>query len=116
MIKVKMCFSLTGKTDAWKRLMKGSMIEWTNTDTFDYVKDVVSEYFGRRALVIMNESMLKSGMINYPRYFAAGWFCDESLMPSELVVVAHGNTMEEANKTMIASVKNIDWANLAVKV
>jgi len=50
----------------------------------------------------------------YPKMYAVGWATSNKLIDStdgwsELLVVAHGNTMESANKNMVKALTSIDW-------
>jgi len=118
MRKVKLHFTLVGKSFEWKRNMpKGAKIEFTNADNFEFVRDMVKDYFGDRALVMTNEHTLKNDVIPYPKYYSAGWFISEDEQrPSELVMVAHGETMADANKAMMDSIKSIDWDEKSIGI
>ena len=117
MTKVKLCFTLVGKTNQYKSFLSdGKQMSWTNANTLQYVKDIVSEYFGSRAMFIINEKTLCEGSIYYPKYFSAGWFVSVDENPSELVLIAHSETMAIANKILTEYIKNIDWCSTAVKI
>ena len=115
MRQVKLHFTLVGKTREWSRnLPSGINLEWTNKDSLDFVKETVVSYFGNRALVVMHEDTI-TGHINYPEFYAAGWFIDVDV-ESEMVVVSHGNTMKSAVSNMIESVKSLDWDKLSITI
>lgn len=116
-IKVKLNFILVGKSISWKRNMtREKQIEFRNSATLSFVRDTVINQFGNRALVIINESVLESNTIIYPKFYSAGWFISEGDDSRELVVIDHGNTMEAANKAVIESVKVIDWQSCSRKI
>lgn len=116
-MKVRIYFTLVGKSNIWKRhLSKLTALDFANTDTLEYVRETVANQFGDRALVIVNEDKLKDGSGSYPEYFAAGWFVSEEDNPQELIVVDHGNSMESAVKAMMSSVKTIGWQTYSVRI
>jgi hypothetical protein len=116
MRKVKLHFTLIGKSYEWKRnLPKSVQSEFGDIDTLSFVRDTVIGQFGDRALVIVNEKALNNKPA-YPNFYSAGWFISEDENPSELVVVDHGNTMEAATKAMIESVRVIDWDSLSARI
>jgi hypothetical protein len=53
--------------------------------------------------------------IKYPEFYAAGWFVDVNC-ESELVVVSHGDTMQEATNSMMEAVKLLDWNDLSATI
>lgn len=117
MLKVKLFFTLVGKSNAWSRNMaKDIRSEFGNADTLSYVRDTVAGQFGDRALVVVNEKSLENSKSNYPEFYSAGWFVSQGDNPMELVVVDHGNTMEAATKAMMESVKVIDWNSFSARV
>ena len=116
-MKVKLHFTLAGKSNMWKRhLPKGILLDSTDKDTLEYVKETVANQFGDRAMVIVNEHSLSKGVGSYPEYYVAGWFVSEDTNPVELVIVDHGRTMKDAQEAMLASVQVIDWTSYAVKI
>ena len=108
MTKIKLHFTLTGKTDQWKRYIRGEQ-SFSNNDNVEYVRDLVVGQFGKRPLFITNESTLRSDIVVYPKYYSAGWFISDDSPLAELVVVAHGESMAAANKSMMETVTKIDW-------
>lgn len=115
MRKVRLTFTLVGKSEIWKRKLSPEILQHaTNEDTLLYVEEVVANRFGKRALFVANKDMLNYG--TYPKYYAAGWFISEEDNPSELVVLDHGETMELATKAMLNSVRNIDWDEVAISI
>lgn len=116
MIKVKLQFTLVGRTDEWKKYIKqDSNIDWRNSDTLDYVKGIINKQFGNRPIVFVNKKNLVNDSMSYPKYFSAGWFIGED-NGKELVIVAHGESFEKANKLLMYHVKTIDWENLAKNI
>ena len=113
MIKVKLNFTLVGKTDEWKKyIQKDSNVAWSNADTLDYVKGIITKQFGNRPMAFVNEKNLINDAMPYPRYFSAGWFISED-NTKELVIITHGESFEKANKLLLHHIKSIDWDNLA---
>ena len=117
-VLVKLHFRLTGRTSDHKEEQFGALgIDWTNQNTLQSVKDSVAEYFGNRALMVCNEPFLLSPGRTYPKFYAAGWFIsDEPDNMSELVVIAHGESMEEANTSMMECIKVVDWDEVSVRI
>ena len=116
MHKVNLNFRLAGKTDGWKKIMSyNSAIDWSNAVILDFVKAIISEQFGDRALVVVDESKILNS-IGYPDFFSAGWFTSASHPMSELVLVAHGDNMAAAGKSMLDSVRDVDWDSVSVRV
>lgn len=115
MQKVKLLFTLIGKSDSWQRKMTPEkIVECKNSDTLSYVCDVVSQQFGNRALVVVNQNRLEYG--TYPTYYSAGWFISEGDNASELVVIDHGDTMKDATNSMFESIRNMNWNELAMPI
>ena len=113
-IKVRMHFVLTGKTTEWKQYIKhGDNIAWSNADTLDYVKGLVSKQFGSRPLFIVNEGGLVNDQNPYPPYFTAGWFVSDGGECKELVVLSHADSMDRANKLLMHHIRTVDWEHLA---
>jgi hypothetical protein len=70
----------------------------------------VKNQFGNRPIFIPKQCSNNL----YPKMYAAGWAIsneciDGSEGGSELVVIAHGETMKTANENMILTITNIDW-------
>ncbi|MFA5024209.1 MAG: hypothetical protein WC523_04595 [Patescibacteria group bacterium] len=117
MIKVKLYFTLTGKTDEWRQYISPDIrVGWRNSNTLDYVKDIITKQFGQRPTSYINEKNLANDSVPYPRYFSAGWFISDGDETKELVVVTHGESMEKANKLLMHHIKTIDWDNLSKEV
>ena len=117
MRRVKIYSTLVGRSNAWKRNMpKETQVEFGSAATLSYVRDLVVEQFGERALVIVNEKTLESDKLTYPEFYSAGWFVSEGEDPLELVVVDHGKTMEAATNAMMESVKLVNWDLLAARI
>lgn len=116
-MKVRLYFTLVGKSNEWKRASRPNLdLDFTNASTLDFVRDRVASQFGERALVIVNDNLLKNDARVYPEYYAAGWFISEEDNPRELVVVDHGSSMEEANRAMMKSVSMVDWDSHSVRI
>ena len=84
----------------------------------DRVLEMVKFQFGNRPLFIVGKDRLLSG-IRYPTCFAAGWLVGPSANPNsltELVVLGHGDTFEDANKNLMNGVKNVYWEEDAAEV
>lgn len=117
MRKVKLCFTLVGKTNAWERGLSSDIIgQISNEDRLFIVRKMVADRFGDRALIILNEQDLASNLSHYPEFFSAGWFISEDDGVSEMVVVEHADSMEAASDAMIEAVKLLDWDQFAVSV
>ena len=106
MTKIKLHFTLTGKTDQWKKYIHEN---FSNNDNLEYVRDLVIGQFGKRPMFIANEHTLRNDAMAYPRYYSAGWFISDDRPLAELVVVAHGESMSAANKSMMDAVLKSDW-------
>ena len=113
MIEVRLHFTLTGKTTEWKRYMKDSGMGWYNADTLEYVKGLITQQFGNRPMMFVNESNLLNDSIPYPHFFTAGWFISSGDECKELVIVAHADVAEKANKLLMHHIKTVDWDKLA---
>ena len=114
MIKVRLHFTLTGKTTEWKQyIKKDASINWCNADTLDYVNGIITKQFGTRPTMYINEKNLVNDAMPYPNYFAAGWFISDSGESRELVVIAHADSMDKANKLLMHHIKTIDWEKLS---
>lgn len=111
MTKIKLHFTLTGKTDEWKKYFRGE--SFSNKDNLEYIRDIVIGQFGKRPMLIANEKILSDDVVVYPKYFAAGWFISDDSPLAELVVIAHGETMDVANKAMMETVRKVDWDGTA---
>lgn len=95
-----------------------SQSEETPQNNLDRVLEAVKFQFGERPLFITGKDRLLSG-IKYPACFAAGWFIGESSNPnslSELVVLGHGDTFEDAHKNLMNGVKNVYWEEDSAEV
>lgn len=116
--KVSLRLSLVGRSDNGYRVKD---VDWTNEEQLETVKSIVGDYFGNRALLIQNEDFIKVSKGEYPEYYCAGWFLsetgvDDSNKSSELVVLAHGKSMESARKAMMDTVRSTDWNAHAVNI
>jgi hypothetical protein len=63
----------------------------------------------------VNEKFLINNNITYPNCYSAGWFLDDKC-ESELVVLAHGENMRDANQSVIEYIKTVNWRSLSVKI
>jgi len=117
MLKVQLHFMLVGKSNAFERKLPAELIaQFTNDYRFSVVRDIVTNQFGDRAVIIPNEDKLKKNFGVYPKFYSAGWFISQGDNESELIMVEHGNTMEAATKAMLESVKMVNWSELATKI
>lgn len=117
MRKVQLYFTLVGKSNAWERgLQKDEIARFTNKYRVEMIRDIVSNQFGNRAIIITNEDRLKNSISTYPKFYSAGWFVSQDDDESELVVVGHANTMEAATKTMLEAVKLVDWDEFSARI
>ena len=116
MNSLKLQFSLVGKVGAYKReIPKAKQEMWSNSSSLDYVLGVVSTYFGDRALVVSGEETLCNEALTYPAYYCAGAFTGlKDGKQAELVVVAHGSSMEDAHRKMIDATKGTTIEQMAV--
>ena len=95
--------------------------EFNNLDFLYTVQDQVGEQFGRRALYMVDETLILNKS-NYPEFYAAGWFTSDQPVVdtdgkgSELVVVAHGDTMDSARSAMMKAVEYVSWDELAANI
>jgi hypothetical protein len=115
MTKTKIHFSLTGKTDQWKKYANSAEY-FSNADNLNYVTDLIKLQFGERPMYFSNESVLRNDAVTYPRFFSAKWFVSVEDSITELVVVGHGESMEAADKAAISTMKSISWAELAKSI
>jgi hypothetical protein len=116
-MRVRLNLTLVGRADMWKRnIPKGTQFEDSNKNTLLFVKNIVADQFGDRAITIIDENNLSDDIYSYPKYYAAGWFVSEGDNPTELVVVDHGESMELAVKAMLSSVTTIDWNSLSIGI
>jgi len=102
-IKVNLHFSLTGKVDFCNDGL-------SNSDLLDGVHDVVRRQFGNRPVFFSDANKVTSKG-KYPGFYSAGWFVGDTsgVGGSELVVIAHGNSMAEARSNMMNGVEHCDW-------
>ena len=115
MTKIKLHFTLVGKTDEWKKFIRSDE-HFSNSDNMEYICDLVTSQFGKRPMFITSESTLRDDVVVYPKYFSAGWFVSEVNPLTELVVLAHGESMTAANKSVMEAVKRIDWSKLSKEI
>jgi len=115
MRQVRLNFSLVGKTNQFiGQFPKAERDSLLNDVVLDMVKEQVKFHFGDRACTVHNESAL--GFIGkYPEYYAAGWFVSEDTPRNgtDLIVIAHGESMKSARNAMMEAVRMTDWDNLA---
>lgn len=109
MRQVTLQFTLVGNTR-----FEGMPKDYTNQDKLLRVKDTVLHQFGDRPIAFVDEFYLNQESIRYPSYFIAGWFISkESLagsnVGSELVLIAHGNSMKNARDNLMNGIRNIEW-------
>ena len=107
--KVKKQFVLTGFTNAFKNT------DLSNSDQLDKVMRVIDFHFGRRPYVVYNKNRLMADQ-SYPNCYAAGWYLSVGPDTSELVVIAHGNDLKDAQANLDFAVKHTDWQECSQKV
>jgi hypothetical protein len=93
--------------------------ELSNKLMISKVHDQINIHFGNRPVLITDEDIVTLPNRTYPEFFAAGWFIrkdDEKDTGSELVVVAHGNSMKTAQYNMMREIKSLDWNKSARKL
>lgn len=115
MRQVSLNFSLVGKTNQFvSQFPKAERDNILNDVILDMVKEQVNFHFGDRACVVHNEAALGFAG-RYPEYYAAGWFVSEDSPGhgSDLVVIAHGESMKSARNEMMEAVRVTDWEELA---
>mgnify|MGYP001438159986 CR=1 FL=1 len=98
----------------WKKYIKNE--EFSNADNLTYVKDLVVDQFGKRPTYIVNEKLLCDDVLRFPKFFSARWFVSVGEAKKELVVLAHGETMELATATIDSAIKNLDWEDWAKSI
>ena len=111
MIQVKVNHTLVGRTGKGKK----ELDDRTNSERLDGVLKFVKDQFGDRPFHILDGNLLLNDSRRYPNFFAAGWFFSED-KATELVVIGHGNSLENARGYLMNSMKNVDWKNLAKHV
>lgn len=114
MRQVRVNFNLVGNTSQFTRLLKDFDKELITNDTIlDQIKEQVAYHFGDRAIMVHNEDSLMYG--SYPEYYAATWFVSEEtgVHGTDLIVVAHGDNMQDAQNTVLNAVRMADWESLA---
>ena len=117
MRKVKLAFTLIGRTDEYSRhIDRDSIGTTTNNDVVDYIRKTVVEYFGDRAINLLQQKTTRDETVTIPKYYAAGWLVSDGENPSELVVINYGTTFEDASKKMLDAVRNTDWDKLSVRI
>lgn len=99
---------------------KTAQNEQTAQEHLDFVLGEVRKQFGQnRPLFVVNKTRLLNGL-KYPTHFAAGWFWGGGINnpnhTSELVVVAHGDSLEDARKNLMNGMSNVYWQEDALDV
>jgi hypothetical protein len=88
-------------------------------EQLDFVLGEVRKQFGERPVMVLNKTRLLTGL-KYPTHFAAGWFWGEGILnpthTSELVVVAHGDSFEDARKGLMNGMSSVYWQEDALDV
>jgi hypothetical protein len=94
----------------------------SNRDMLEFVKNQISSHFGERPIKISDESILTLIGHRYPEFYAAGWFISDDPITntdgkgSELVIVAHGDSMKAAQKAMMLGVEMASWDSVAKNI
>jgi len=125
--KVRLLFILTGRSHRDKRAIN----EMDSRETHACMLNQISERFGERPIHITTKNSRTVNSLAYPEFYAAGWFVTVPAEPevpaepgdepaleveekeSELVVVSHGDSMDRAQKNLMAGVQNVAWDELA---
>lgn len=113
MRKVRLVFVLVGNPRVGNDVFPK---DCTNENLFNRVRKQVAEQFGDRAIVFVDEKRLKEITGFYPRFYAAGMFVGDPINSntfSELILVAHGDTIKSSQKRLMDEVQNIDWDTVA---
>lgn len=113
-ISVKLVSVLAGRSKDFN--IRDTPNGWTNADTLDSVKHKISRTLRDTNMYVINEKLLALGESAYPSHYVAGWFISEQTPLTELVVVAHANSMMAARKIMMDAMPNIDWAGVSADV
>lgn len=119
MRKVMLQFKLVGRSFTSKR--KKDRDALTAKASLDNIKSAIELHFGNRPMVIVNENIVFTDTAEAPEFYSAGWFVSDKpvgngTMPSELVVVATGSTMQAASANLMVAVSHVDWENCAGNV
>jgi hypothetical protein len=115
MRQVRLHFSLVGNTKQFfGSLPKEEVRNIKNVVILDLIKEQVQSYFGKRACIVNNHASIELNM-QYPECYAAGWFVsdDGNNHGTDLVVIAHGDTMEVAQQAVMDTVRSTDWDDVA---
>lgn len=117
--KVRVNVTLVGKA----RPKFKSLKDLTNKEIFYWMESQVLDQFGsERPLFICDEEMVLIEGRKYPEFYSAGWFVSDDPVSgtegigSELVVVAHGDSMKSAQEAVMAAIGNTSWDNLAKNI
>lgn len=119
MRKVMLKFKLVGKSFNSKRKIDRQNI--SAKTSLDDIKLMVGFHFGDRPIVVIDENTMTNDTTEFPEFYSAGWFVSNKPVrsgttPSELVVVAAGNTMQAASFNLMEAVSHVDWENYADNV
>lgn len=116
--KVTINLTLVGRTYRNAKELE----EFSKLEIFLGIQEQIKDQFGERAILMSDEDSVTFGKSKYPEFYAAGWFIsdqptlDNEGAGSELVVVAHGNSMEVAKEAMMKSVAYANWDELAANI
>ena len=117
--QVKLDFLLTGKSYKDKR----NILPMNNKQIHACMLNQIQDHFGDRPVYVSSKFVIISEEnFNYPEFYAAGWFVSSNPISgqvgkgSELVVVAHGNNVENARKNLMTAVGNTPWDELAKNI
>lgn len=112
--QVKLHFTLTGKTRS-----AFLATDFGNSGVLESIEDEIKSQFGNRPMFISDREQVSSDSRQYPEYYAAGWFLSQAPLTdtdgigSELVVVAHGESMADARANVMSAVENSSWESQA---
>ena len=83
----------------------------TNQEKMAQVKFYVSQCFWCCDPFIHNEDRLLNENHPYPEYYSAGLFIiNDGNEIKQSLIVAHGNSMEDANKRLANIASRVDWS------
>jgi len=116
--QVRLHFSLAGR--AHSPFLSD---DFGNADILESVTDQIKYHFGvSRPFYIFDREIVTLKNRLYPDFYVAGWFVSDLPLThttgpgSELVVVAHGDSMAAARASMMVAIENSNWESLAKNI
>lgn len=114
--RVQVHFMLVGRSHKEKK----NVSHMNNRQTHACVLNQIQDHFGDRPIHFNNKYLqLTDEYSNYPEFYAAGWFVsldpikDQSGFGSELVIMAHGNSIKDAKRNLMSNIAGTPWDDLA---